>query len=282
MRAGKIEVNSSIIGLMNHIIYLNIVVSLAAGVLAMGVAEYHGVEMSKWIGLFGYLATFTVYNGQRLIKTKFMTLTPWLSWVHKNRSWIIALVIFHAAFAMYVLLTRLSLSAEHMALLFIVAMISVLYVIRIGTQNLRDIPHLKIHLIAVSWSIMLVVFPMLFADVTLHKVFIWFLAHYFFVLGITIPFDIRDLKYDQIHQRTIPQVYGVSRARIIAVLAILLFSVMLLCLEQTLWYNLIFYTAVLTQILLIILMHKERGDLYCAGAIDGAIAVLGLAYFISA
>lgn len=248
----------------------------------MGVAEYHGVEMSKWIGLFGYLATFTVYNGQRLIKTKSMTHTPWLSWVHKNRSWIMALVIFHAAFAIYVLLTRLALSAEHMALLFIVAMISVLYVIRIGTQNLRDIPYLKIHLIAVSWSIILVVFPMLFADVALNEVFLWFLAHYFFVLGITIPFDIRDLKYDHVHQRTIPQVYGASRARIIAVLAILLFSVMLLYLEQTLWYNMTFFAAVLMQVLLIIFMHKERGDLYCAGAIDGAIAVLGLAYFISA
>ena len=248
----------------------------------MGVAEYHSVKMSQWIGLFGYLATFTVYNGQRLIKTKSMTHTPWLSWVHKNRSWIVALVIFHAAFVMYILFMRLPIRAEHMALLFIVAMISILYVIRIGSQNLRDIPHLKIHLIAVSWSIILVVFPMLFADVKIYEVFLWFLAHYFFVLGITIPFDIRDLKYDHEHQRTIPQVYGLLKARIIAVFAILLFSVILLYLEQWLWYNMTFYTAVLIQILLIIFMSKERGDLYCAGAIDGAISVLGLAYFISA
>jgi len=44
--------------------------------------------------------------------------------------------------------------------------------------------------------------------------------------------------------------------------------------------NVLFYIAIITQLVLLIGMNEKRNDMYCAGLIDGAIAILGLSYFL--
>lgn len=107
-------------------------------------------------------------------------------------------------------------------------------------------------------------------------------AHYCYVLGITIPFDVRDLKYDLPSQKTIPQIIGVNASRMLSLFLILVFSLMMLYIDQRLWSNGLFYLSVLTQFALIIFMNEKRSDVYYAGLIDGAIALLGFSYFLVA
>ena len=109
------------------------------------------------------------------------------------------------------------------------------------------------------------------------------LAHALFIVSAAIPFDIRDVKFDQNSQKTIPQVFGVEWARIFSIL--LLFSFVALMLPLTpgtgLSFNMTFYAAVGIQFVLLLFMNEKRGDLYCAGGIDGAIGLVGLSYFFA-
>ena len=47
----------------------------------------------------------------------------------------------------------------------------------------------------------------------------------FFILAITIPFDIRDLKYDKSNLKTLPIIFGASKARLIGLLSLLVFEI---------------------------------------------------------
>ena len=144
---------------------------------------------------------------------------------------------------------------------------------------MREIPHLKIHLIAISWVAVLITFPMVneewFTNVILYSI-----AHYLYVLAVTIPFDIRDLKYDLKEHRTIPQVVGVKASKAVSLVLLIGFVAIMVYVNCDLLYNWAFYGAVLVQIALVLLMTEKRSDFYCAGLIDGSIALLGLSYFL--
>jgi hypothetical protein len=198
--------------------------------------------------------------------------------VKKNEQWIYLLVISSGLAAMSCFFFLGSIRLGSGLILGVSTLVSLFYVLRIKGRNLREVPFIKIHLIAISWSLILIIFPMLNEGIA--NGIIWNgIAFYFYVLGVTIPFDIRDLKYDLPNQMTIPQLTGVIGAKIIALFTIVLFSLMVLYIDQRLWWNPVFYAAILVQIALVIFMNERRSDLYCAGWIDGAIALLGFSYF---
>ena len=107
----------------------------------------------------------------------------------------------------------------------------------------------------------------------------FFFQRFLFILAIAIPFDIRDLKHDNVQYRTIPQVLGVVKSKWFAALMLSIFVFLMLLVSPGLLPNVMFYIAVSAQLVLITLMNEKRSDAYCAGLIDGAIALLGISYF---
>lgn len=271
------------IQLFRHIIYLNIVVSLSTGVLSAGLAHLLGYQfLSLYFGLFAFFSTFTVYNGQRLFKIT-EAKTNWMYWVRDNKKPITVATIVSALAALAVFLRIVwgHMNEEVAVIIGASGLISAFYVVRIKGKNLREVPFIKIHLISLTWVLILVLFPFLQlrnSNPNWGVVFLICLAHYCYVLAITIPFDIRDLKYDKSFQRTIPQLFGVRTAKLVSVGLLLFFMVVLVGVGVPIASNALFYIAVFTQIALTLWMKPDRSDLYCAGGIDGAVALLGLAY----
>ena len=281
-RDGTNCVTFSINKFILHSIYSNIVVAFASGILAAGFSHLIGSENWSYYGLFAGCATFAVYNAQRLIKSGQSRNTPWLIWVKKHNKVLYSAVVVSIVVAGLMLLIIGKVSFESLILLGIAGIISALYVLKINGISLRDRAYLKIHLIAIAWISVLLVFPVLNESPRLIEHSLSVAAvHYFYVIGITIPFDIRDLKYDDHKQRTIPQLLGITGAKSIALLSLVIFGVCMLWLNELLISNPLFYIAVVVQILLILFMTEKRGDIYCAGFIDGSIALLGLSYFFS-
>ena len=163
-------------------------------------------------------------------------------------------------------------------LLAVSSIISFFYVIRIRGKNMRELPFIKIHLIAFTWVVILILFPILNENIE-TTVVDFSIAHYAYVLAVTIPFDIRDLKYDSPKQKTIPQFFGVFGAKIIGVVLLLLFDGYMISILDELVYNPLFHVAVFAQIILIIYMNENKREYYCAGLIDGSITLLGMSYF---
>lgn len=154
------------------------------------------------------------------------------------------------------------------------------YVVRIGEKNLRSIPFLKIHVISLSWALLLIVFPIVNEEVSISILPVLG-AHYLYVLAVTIPFDIRDLQYDEKHYRTIPQVIGVQGSKWLAILAMSGYVFITHLFFPELFFSLWFWAIVMLTALLILGTKENTSDWYCAGLIDASISLLGLVYLIA-
>jgi hypothetical protein len=203
-----------------------------------------------------------------------------MKWVKENKRILSIQVFLFGSCSLYFLIQLNNLNLFALGILFFASIISLLYVLKIKSRPLRETPHLKSHLIAFSWMAVIILFPVLNEGKEISLLFVA-LAHYLYTLAVTIPFDIRDLKYDHPSQKTIPQVLGVVPAKIVAGCLILGFAGLMLLSFPKLSYNYVFYVAVVAQIILLALMNENRSDYYCAGLIDGAIALVGLSYFVA-
>ena len=145
---------------------------------------------------------------------------------------------------------------------------------------MRELPYIKIHLIAFAWVTVLILFPTL-NEGSINESIMWVsIAHYLYFVAVAIPFDIRDLKFDKDTQKTIPQVVGMFWAKGSSLVLLIMFFVLMCWRIPALIVSPTFYIAVLVQFVLVVFMNESRGDLYCAGLIDGGITILGVSYFL--
>ena len=82
-------------------------------------------------------------------------------------------------------------------------------------KNLRSLPGIKIFIIAVVWAGSTVILPLINAEKLLGIDFIVdFLQRLMLVVVLTLPFEIRDLEYDNESLGTIPQKLGVFMTKV--------------------------------------------------------------------
>jgi 4-hydroxybenzoate polyprenyltransferase len=102
------------------------------------------------------------------------------------------------------------------AVIFLLAVTSVLY-----PFGLRKIPFFKIIIISFVWSISTMLLLVFENDVVISlNEILHLVARFLFVFAITIPFDIRDLHYDNKNVVTLPLFFGVDKSKLIAFLAL--------------------------------------------------------------
>jgi 4-hydroxybenzoate polyprenyltransferase len=105
---------------------------------------------------------------------------------------------------------------------------------RQGLIPLRNIPLLKLFLIAYVWASVTVWLPLLAAGwpIMAPEGWLLFLQRFLFILPLTIVFDIRDIERDKTTATlTLPRLLGVRRAKIIA-FGVLLLYMLLVALTQ--------------------------------------------------
>lgn len=241
----------------------------------------NGIENGYLYGLFALFSTFSVYNGQRLIKSAQPTQTPWLLWVQRNEKSLYLATFASGLLTISCLLMIGKVSFGSIILLLISGVISLFYVIPVKGIVMREIPYIKVYLIAITWAIVLILFPILNEGKFTISVVFHVIAHAIFIIAVAIPFDIRDVKFDQRTQRTIPQIIGVIWAKSVSSTLLFLFLMIMLFSTPALWETPVIIPAVFVQLALILYMNEKRGDIYCAGAIDGAIGLIGLSYFFA-
>nr|WP_143404161.1 hypothetical protein [Gaetbulibacter sp. 4G1] len=158
-------------------------------------------------------------------------------------------------------------------------MISLFYVIKIKGRSLRELPYVKIHSIALTWTLVIVSFPILNENIyDLDILLIFIPANYIYFVAVAIPFDIRDLKHDSLTQRTIPQVVGIRNSKLISILLLISTALGIGIVFPNILKTLTFVIALSTQITLIVFTTVNRQEIYYSLLIDGAIALLGISY----
>jgi len=262
------------------LIYSNIIVSVSTGLLGAGFCKMMGIDDPEIFGMFAATSTFVVYNGQRLIKSASLFSTPWLHWVSRHKLTLVVFIACSAICSLTALLYWLNISTISLILLTLVGALSIFYIQKIGGRNLRDLPALKIHIISLTWVLVIVVLPLVNGQ-KLENLVVIATAHYCYIVAVTIPFDIRDLKYDEPRQLTIPQLLGVKVSKIVSITLLVIFAVIMIAFLPELMESAWFYLAIVSQAVLISFMNERNGDLYCAGLIDGSIALLGISYYLT-
>jgi 4-hydroxybenzoate polyprenyltransferase len=205
-----------------------------------------------------------------------------MDWMIENSGLSNFIIIGGAIFAAVLSLT---LNLESIFVLIGLGFISFFYAYEIKLKgkkksNLRDIPGIKIFLIAIVWGLSCCILPYIQNDVWNSQI-IWPITTAFslYILAICIPFDIRDIELDEKRKKTIPQLIGVQGSKILAIL-------ITISSYFTLIMNLDFFSiglliGYILTIILIALSSKEKNELFFSFIMDGLLVVMPiLAYFI--
>lgn len=218
--------------LFNFIINTNIYISLAAVFLTLATQIQLGMKPQLHPYLFIiFFATIFEYNLHRLITiiTNPTSLTDDKhSWVGQNRKAFYFLVSFSVIG--FIISAALAKKIVLITLLPI-GIVTLFYSLPIFKTKktilrLREIPCLKIFLIAFVWSATTILLPIIESEKSYDRwhVITMLIERAIFVFAITIPFDIRDMKADEVAGlQTIPIIVGEKKAILVTNVYILLF-----------------------------------------------------------
>lgn len=260
---------------LNLFVFSNIFIAFAAASMTLQVCMLLNVPGYTFFGL-AFFGTLVLYNFHRLYRFRNTrrAAAPRYQWIVKHRVWLIFLVLVGIVGGV-ILLQHLS----KWSFTFLAALVffGLGYVVEcFGKQKkaLRDLPGLKIFVVAMVWAGFLVALPAIEHQI---KPFPWvlMLEKFLFIFAITLPFDMRDVAVDAPSQKTLPQVLGIKNASYLGVFSCL----MCICLAAYQWHdNLVsigyLITQTLTYILAVwclLLAQKKRNELFYSFLIDGLI-----------
>lgn len=172
---------------------------------------------------------------------------------------------------------------ENVWLLFgISGLLSFFYVWKIpglNGKNLRDVPGIKIYIIAIVWVIICVLVPYLInPNLERTELIFIILSELLFMISITIPFDIRDINLDEDSKKTIPQLIGVKKSVWISILLLISSQILLFFVLNTFNFGLIL-TGLIGSVVLFF-AKPNRQELYFSGIIDGLLIAQPIILFV--
>ena len=211
------------------------------------------------ISIFLFFSTLFIYNFQRVVRLKIGDQHMRKEWFYKNKVvvyvlMLLSLVISGYYFSLFNFSTQFA--------IFFITILSLFY-----PFFLRKVPFIKIFLISIVWTIGTTVLLVLENKLIFsEEVILNIIARFLFVFAITIPFDIRDIKYDTGKLITLPLVLGVNRTKFLAFLALAICSI--IHINQFLFNMLDLYCLLalillyFTSIIFVANSNQKRDDLY--------------------
>ncbi|ALI99205.1 UbiA prenyltransferase family protein [Rufibacter tibetensis] len=222
--------------ILNFILYSNIFISICAAALVWETYLLSGIPISLRLGGIVFFATLFVYNADSLLPYKFNqegASSSRSQWIQEHRLELTFISVASALCAVFLYWTAIfELNFWFLLHLFVVAGLYSVPVVPEGERYipLRDIPFLKVFLIAYVWSAVTVQLPLMEVDRDLFSSgnFILFLRRLLFLFSLTLVFDIRDIYKDKLTSTvTFPTKWGVQNTKKLALFALLLYAVLL-------------------------------------------------------
>ncbi|WP_296316973.1 hypothetical protein [Winogradskyella sp. UBA3174] len=207
--------------------YLNssIHVALSAFALTWLTLIQYNLSYDKNVLYFVFFASITGYNFVKyfgVAKFHHRSLASWLK-VIQVFSLLAFLIMCYYLFQLKLLTLLYIGSLGIVTFLYAIPFIPKKYLFD-EQQNLREIGGLKVYVIALVWMFTTVILPLVENEVTINTdVILTSVQRFCFVIVLMLPFEIRDLNYDNLKLATIPQRIGLKRTKILGVLLLMLF-----------------------------------------------------------
>lgn len=226
--------------LFKFYVFANIHVALAGFCLA----EITVINFNLKSGLASYFVAFSIvisYNFIRYYEIKNNSILWFTDWFYSNLKAIFVLTIV-AVISLCLMVFFSDFNKKSLLIVIPFGIITLFYVVpffKIGQNNFsfRNFPSIKIFSIAVSWAGITVFFPFAENDMAFSPFMVLiFLQRFIFVLIWTIPFDIRDVRADEHTLKTLPQLLGVFKTKVLAtflLIGFLFFEIILNGLKST-------------------------------------------------
>ena len=265
---------------INFLVYSNTWIGLGAAAFTGQFYLINDMPFNWYVISFGFFATTLTYTFQRYVKIKNDSKGgDRLEWMKRNPITVLSFMIVTTLGALWSLFYF---EPESYIILPVLGILSLFYIVKIPGKmgrNLRDIPSLKIFLIGLVWAATSTLLPYYNAlGINIELPWLLFLSNFIFIIGITIPFDIRDIDLDETEKKTIPQLFGPSKAIWIAIILLAINYFLL----NYLTGELLPLTAIhlVLSILVIRATKVSSGDLYFAFLIDGFLISQALLIFL--
>jgi hypothetical protein len=205
-------------------IFSNIHVALATGSLTK-ITLLSFDNQSNKLPFFVFFTTVISYNFIRVYRRAIIK--TWLSnWIDGNKIGVIVVTIVSVVGMFY---NGINLSINALLFLIPFGVLTLFYALPLpffskATRSLRSLAGLKIFLIAFCWAGVTVLLPMIHYDLVFSiDLAVIFLQRFLFIVVLTIPFDIRDLNYDDASLKTLPQLFGIEKTKRLGLLLLMLF-----------------------------------------------------------
>lgn len=211
--------------------------------------------------LFCFFSTIISYNFIRFLDVS--NNKSWLAeWYSKQKLLLFVLTCISGVSIVY-----LSFSFRFEALLILIPffVLTFFYGMRLPRKliSLRRVPGLKIFLIAFCFAGVTVLFPLVQNKIEIGISEWWyFFQRLFFVILITLPFDIRDVDFDSGQLKTIPQQLGVFYSKMIGVLIAVSVLLIELLLMGNLNSNFIIVLIVIVLSIVLLLFSVKKQSIY--------------------
>lgn len=246
--------------LINFYIESSIHVALSVYSLVQITYLYFDFPQNKSFGYFVFFATIVGYNFVKY--DKLVTLK------HKNAGNGKKLIqLFTAICFLLMFFYGLKLSLKVIITLIPFALLTFFYATPFlkSTKNLRNIASAKILIIAFVWSGTTVLLPILnTAFVVNSKLILVAVQRFLFVIVLTLPFDIRDFRFDKKHLQTIPQRIGVNRTKKIGFVLFLFCSFLEVFIAPNSMFKGIFFVVFVVLLLFLQGANIHQNKYYCS------------------
>lgn len=274
------------------LIHTNIYIALAAVALTFSSQIHLGIRPQFHPYLFLiFFATLFEYNLHRLITiltNPQALLSNKHNWVKDKLNWFYGLMFLSL---LGLGISVLAVELQVLLTLMPIALLTLFYSTPLtrsaqGIFRLRQIPYLKIFIIALVWTLVTLLIPVMHAKTScsFHSIVILGIERFLFLFAITIPFDIRDMKADHAAGlKTIPLQIGEAKSVQLSILILVVLLVWTVgrysFLQQ---WGIAFAYAIsgLTTLLFLTNKRIQKWSLYHYGALDGTLLIQGILMII--
>lgn len=274
-----------LVSILDFLLFSNLFIAICA--VAQGLVTYHllNARPDWYILAILFFGTIGVYNFSMLLskpKNPENAQFARVRWIFSHHRLIISITLISVL--CLIPLGLIYLSIEGKLLMIFTALLALCYNIPFLTLNnqkigLRNIPGIKLFLIALVWSISCVLLPVVELEqnhqinISTAETLLLVAKRFMFIAAITIPFDIRDLFQDKLYAlKTIPVMLGERKAMIFCQILLIGYLALLLLFSQSINADIIALT--ITLILtgwLIFKSNLKKNEYYYFLYLDGTM-----------
>ncbi len=266
--------------------YINSSIHVALAVCAMlwiTLIQF-GLEFDRSIIIFTFFASITGYNFVKffgIAKFHHRRLTNRLKWIQ----------IFSFFCFVGMLLYFFRLQKNTMIYIGIFGVITFLYAVPIipkrifidQHKNLRSISGLKIYIIALVWTGVTVLLPLIDKGTDLSStVWLTCLQRFLIIIVLMLPFEIRDLNFDSLKLSTVPQKIGITGTKVIGISLLIIVLIIEIFTSRNYDNSLLLHGGFVAILALFLLLSFQRQTKYYTAFWVEAIPIfwlLGLLIF---